>query len=328
MGRRRTRNLHLPPHMHERGGRYYYGRNDVALGDDFADALRRYADLHAVELEAATFADVAAAYLRKGTSHLASKTLAEYTRQLPRLVKWIGGRTLDSVTPMMVRRWLTERGNTIAGTREKALLSVIFTFARETGLYDGANPCAGVRGKKSHRDRYVTDVELSGVLEHADPVLGGFLELCYWTGQRPSDVLRITRGDIRDGFLWVAQGKTRAKVRIAVVGALETLIARLLLPREGVESLYLVRDEHGQPLTLSALRKRFWIARKAGGTNFQIRDVRAKTASDSETAKQAQHLLGHKAASTTDGYIRRVAGQVVQPVLRETRGIAGKTKQK
>lgn len=46
MGRRRIHNLDLPPGMHERAGRFYYGRNDVALGPDFKTALRKYADLH------------------------------------------------------------------------------------------------------------------------------------------------------------------------------------------------------------------------------------------------------------------------------------------
>jgi integrase len=47
--------------------------------------------------------------------------------------------------------------------------------------------------------------------------------------------------------------------------------------------------------------------------------LRAKAASDMATSKQAQALLGHSAASTTDGYIRQRVGQIVQPVTRETK---------
>jgi integrase len=316
MARRRTKHFHLPPLMTFKQGRYYYGRNQIALGDDFSTALRRYAELHAVaELETPTFAVVAGRYLLRGTGHLAAKTLREYQRQMPRLVKWIGGRPLESVTPMMIRRWLTERGNTVAGTREKALLSAVFTWAREAGLYDGANPCSKIKGKGSKRTLYVGDDVLSAVIEKADATTAAFLELCYLTGQRPSDVLKMTRADVRDGHLWVAQGKTGAKVRIAVVGTLKDLVDRLLEKREGVvESLYLVRDADGQRPSLQTLRKRFWKARSAAGVTFQIRDLRAKTASDADTAKHATALLGHMAASTTDRYIRRVAGQVVEPV--------------
>lgn len=320
MGRLRTKHRHLPPHMHFRRGRYYYGRNDVALGDNFADALRKYAELHVTEIDAPTFADVAARYLLRGTGHLAPKTLREYQRQMPRLVQWIGGRPLSSITPHMVYRWLQERGNTVAATREKALLQAVFTWARQSGLYDGPNPCAGIKGKGSKPGAYVTDAALTAVLAHCDAATADFLELCYLTGQRPSDVLKMTRADLQNGALWVTQGKTGAKVRIAVVGPLETVIARLLAKREGVvESLYLIRDERGQRLTLSGLRKRFWKARKAAGVDFDIRSLRRKAASDMETAKQATALLGHAAASTTDRYIRRAAGQIVQPVTKRTR---------
>lgn len=329
MGRRRQRHLHLPPLMHERDGRYYYGRNDVALGDDFTAALHRYADLHGVSEEAHTFSQIAALYLKRGTKHLAPKTLREYARQLPRLVRWIGGRPLSSVTPHMVRRWLTERGDTVAATREKALLSAVYSFARAAGYYDGLNPCTGIRGKAAHRGRYVTDDELRAVLDKSDATLAGFLELAYLTGQRPSDVLKMTRADVRDGSLWVAQGKTGAKVRISVVGALDALLSRLLARHEGVvESLYLIRDERGQRLTLSGMRKRFWTAREKAGADWQIRDLRAKAASDADTARHAQMLLGHSARTTTDRYIRQAAGEVVQPILRETRKIAGERKRK
>jgi integrase len=171
------------------------------------------------------------------------------------------------------------------------------------GLTNAANPCAGVRGTKARRERYVTHEELSAVLERADPTLAGFLELCYMTGQRPSDVLRMRRQDVQNGHLLVAQHKTGAKVRIAVVGMLAVVLARLA---EGpVASVWLVHDRRGQCFTLSAMQRRF--SKLSPG--WQIRDLRAKAASDADTSKHAQALLGHSAATTTDGYIRRRVGE-------------------
>ncbi len=322
MGRRRTRNLHLPPLMTERRGRYYYGRNQVALGGDFPVALRKYAELHGSAIEAQTFAEIAAEYLLNGTKGLARKTSKEYERQSVMLIKVFGKCRLQDIRPVHVRQYLTARGDTIAATREKALLSTIYGYARNTGLYDGLNPCAGIRGRAAHRDVYVRDDELRAVLAVADQLVRDFLELAYLTGQRPSDVLRMRRIDMQDGALWVQQRKTGAKVRISIVGPLEALLARLT--SYPVASVYLIRDERGQPLTLSAVRKRFWAARKAAGVTWQLRDLRPKAASDVESSKHAQALLGHAAASTTDGYIRRRAGQLVSPVLRETGPIAGK----
>ena len=135
------------------------------------------------------------------------------------------------------------RGKPIAATREKALLSAVFNFARGEGLTNAANPCAGIRGTKAHRERYVTHEELTAVLDRADPTLAGFLELCYMTGQRPSDVLKMRRQDVQDGYLRVAQHKTGTKVRIAVVGTLAAVLARLA---EGpLASVWLVHDQRG-----------------------------------------------------------------------------------
>ena len=319
VGRRRQSNHHLPPLMTERRGRYYYGRNHLALGPDFAVALRRYAELHGASFDVATFSTVAAEYLAKGTANLASKTKAEYERQLSVLIRVFGACTLGGIRPVHVRRYLSERGNSVSATREKALLSAVYSFARNAGIYDGDNPCAGIRGVKAARNRYVSDAELSAVLSVADETTRDFLELAYLTGQRPSDVLGTRRSHIHDGSLWVTQAKTGAKVRIVIVGPLADVLARSY----AVASVYLVRDERGQRLTLSAIRRRFWKARTKAGVDWQIRDLRAKAASDMVSVQKAQALLGHNAASTTDGYIRKRVGQVVEPVLREIGSIAG-----
>lgn len=317
MGRRRTLNHDLPPHMHRRAGRYYYGRNHIALGPDFAAALRRYAELHTGITPPGTFSEAAKDYARDELPGKAPKTQSEYERQLALLVRVFGAMRLDTIRPRDVADFMRARPP-IAGTREKALLSAVFSFARSSGLTDAPNPCAGIRGTKAHRDRYVTDAELSDAVARADPTLSAFLELCYFTGQRPGDVVRMRRQDLQDGALCVQQGKTGAKVRITIAGPLEAVLARLTAGTVG--SLFLVRDERGQPLTLSALRKRF----DQLGCSWQIRDLRAKAASDSETSRAAQTLLGHAAATTTDGYIRHRVGERATPVMRRIAGVPQK----
>lgn len=322
MGRRRTHDLDLPPLMFRRRGRFYYGRAGVALGGDFRQALRKYADLHAGEATPGTFAEAVDLYRKEALATKAPKTQAEYDRQLDTLVAVFGRCRIDQITPGDVADFLAERsqqrtenGKTVGGrivaTREKALLSAVINFARAKHLSTAPNPCAGIRGWKSRRDVYVADAQLRDAIGKVDAVLAGFLELAYLTGQRPSDVLAMRRQDIQDGTLWVRQGKTGAKVRIVVVGPLQALLARLT--GQPVASVYLIRDERGQPFTLAALRKRF----KRHGFDWQIRDLRAKAASDVETAKEAQALLGHAAATTTDGYIRRRAGAKAKPVMRK-----------
>jgi integrase len=309
MGRRRQHDLDLPQHMYRRDGRYYYGRNHLALGADLRQALRKYGELATGVAAPGTLADAAEVYKREELPKKAAKTQDEYRRQLGTLVLAFGDHRLDEIEPSMVAAYLRARPR-IAGTREKALLSALFNFARITGLTGAPNPCAGVRGAKSRRDRYVTDAEISDAIARADQMLGGFLELCYLTGQRPGDVVRLRRADAQDGVLHVRQGKTGAKVRIELVGPLAALYERLTAGCVG--SLFLVRDEAGQPLTLGALRHRF----DKLGCDWQIRDLRAKAASDADTARHAQTLLGHAAASTTDGYIRQRVGARATPIMR------------
>ncbi len=331
MGRRRQHDLDLPPHMHRRmrGGapRYYYGRLHIALGADFAAALKKYAELHTAHAEPGTFADAAAEYRRLEMGKRAPATQAGYEAQLTTLVGIFGRMQLDEIRPKDVadmmeaigkRRVDTKgqrHGGPIIATRTKALMSAVLTFARARGLMNGPNPCAGMRGAKAKRRRLVSDAELSAAMTKARPALAGFLELVYRTGQRPGDVVKMRRQDVQDGALRVQQTKTGATVSIAVEGALEALLARL--SAGPVSSMYLVHDAKGQPFTLAALRKRF----DRLGFDWQIRDLRAKAASDSKDAREAQALLGHAAASTTDGYIRQHAGARATPINRK---IAGK----
>ena len=314
--------------MYRRAGRYYYGRNHIALGDDFRVALRRYAELHTGASAPGTFAETATLYEREGLVKRAPKTQAEYTRQLRTLVRVFGAMRLDSIKPKHIADYMVARstrtvdkqgkvhGGPIVATREKALLSLLFSFARRRGLTDGMNPCMGIRGTKAQRDRYVSDAELSDAVKRADTTLAAFLELCYFTGQRPGDVVRMRRQDVQDGVLSVQQGKTGAKVRIGIDGPLQDVLERLTAG--AVASMFLVRDDRGQPLTLPALRKRF----DKLGVDWQIRDLRAKAASDSASSKEAQTLLGHAAATTTDGYIRQHVGTRAVPVMRRIAGEA------
>jgi integrase len=201
-------------------------------------------------------------------------------------------------------------GGPIVATREKALLSAVFAFARIRGLTNASNPCAGVRGTKSHRDRYVTDAELSDAIGRADPALAAFLALCYFTGQRPGDVAKMRRQDVQEGALCVRQAKTGSKVRIELVGLLAAIVAGLT---DGtVRSMFLIHDRRGQPFTLAALRKRF----DNLGCDWQIRDLRAKAASDS-TSSRAEQTIWACSGDNADGYIRQRIGALAEPIMRK-----------
>lgn len=140
------------------------------------------------------------------------------------------------------------------------------------------------------------------------------MDLAYYTAQRPADVIRLNRSDLRDGDLWFKQAKTGQRVRVKVEGALAEVIARIAARQRRVIGLSLIQDENGQPLSYTTLRSRFDAARRAARVSFQFRDIRAKAASDLEDLAHAQRLLVHKRRATTEHYAGRRKGERVSPV--------------
>lgn len=119
----------------------------------------------------------------------------------------------------------------------------MFNKAREWGYTDATNPCQGVKGfKESGRDRYVSDDEFQAVWEKADQTTRDAMDLALLTGQRPADVLKIERTDLRDGALWIVQNKTKVKRAIEITGELAQLIERIDV---SVRPLHLERSVAG-----------------------------------------------------------------------------------
>ncbi len=143
------------------------------------------------------------------------------------------------------------------------------------------------------------------------------MDLALLTGQRPADVLKMARTDVRDGFLHLRQGKTGRALRIIVEGELATVIERCISRARAarVTHLRLVVGERGQPLSYRSLAAAFDAARSASGIEFvQFRDIRAKTASDIDDLESAPKLLAHRGVKMTEHYRRDRAGDKVRPL--------------
>lgn len=325
MGRRRTSNHDLPPRMHRKGTVFYYvttntPRQWIKLGSDKREALRRWAEIEGQEAPADTrnFRAAWERYEREIVPTKAPATQRDNLREGAMLLRAFSDAPLDLIRPEHVRAYLDKRGQTakVRANREKALLSHIFNHAREWGLTAAPNPCRGVKGFKAPgRDRYVDDAEFQAVWQHADQVLRDAMDLALLTGQRPADVLKAQRGHIKDGALWVKQGKTGKRLRITIEGDLLALIQRCT-QRPGNSGTSLLLTDDGDPLSYAMLRRRFDIARRAAGVDFQFRDIRAKTATDADDLAHAQRLLGHKGREMTEHYTRQRAGEKVSPLRR------------
>lgn len=235
-------------------------------------------------------------------------------------------REAEGKSPLKV----TGREGQVRANREVAWLSAAWNWGRDRGLTKAQNPTIGIkRYKESGRDMYIEDNELDLILAHADIPLQEAIDLAYLTGQRPGDLRQIMETDIRNGTIELDQDKTGAKLRVEVVGALAALIERIKARKakvSGVRSLALVCDEDGQPMGKAAMRYRFDKARDAAANAApdkftadrirasQFRDLRAKAASDIESLKKAQLLLGHTTEGMTEAYRRKKRGVKVLPV--------------
>ena len=111
---------------------------------------------------------------------------------------------IDAIAPIHVREYIYIRGQAakVRANRKKALLAHIFNKGREWGYTSLQNPYQGVKGfKETGRSRYITDAEFDQVKAQAHFTVVDAMDLALLTGQRPADVLKLKRTDIRDGAL-------------------------------------------------------------------------------------------------------------------------------
>lgn len=340
MGRKPTRNKHLPAGMRARHrGKviYFYldtgarPRKEIALGKDYVLAVQKWAELTISATPGTaqiTFRYVAERYQRDVMPKKALATRKDNLRELEQLYRFFDNppAPLDTLEPINIRQYLDcRRSAKVRANREKALFSHIWNYARETGLTNKPNPCAGIKGyKETGRNIYIDDAILQAVWEAAELPLRDALDLAYLTGQRPADVLGLSRADIRDGALHIEQNKTGKKLRIIVEGALDVVIKRISSRK--VMSLMLVNNEQGYPMTKAMLRGAFDRARLAAIEKnpkfavqikaFQFRDLRAKAGTDKEGTSgmsAAQDQLGHTTPTMTAHYVRNRLGKLVKP---------------
>ena len=317
-------NFQLPPRMRMRcRGKvphYYYDtggkpRHEIPLGPDYIFAVQQWAQLH----QAAPTAHMTVAWLvgrymaSPSYQDLGTGTQADYRFALDKIAENFGEAPLDQVKPSHVVLYIEKRSQTSKhrALREKAVLSMIYTWAIERE-FTKFNPAGVVKTKRlpGRKNVYIHDEMLDAVYAQAPQDLKDAIDLAYYIGQRPADLLSMTLVKIRDGFLEYRQGKTTTPQRIAINGDLAALLARIETRKADykVHNLFLLVNERGQKMTKAMLRSRFEKARTdAGiaGIDFQFRDLRRKSGSDLRDQAgldAAQNLLGHKSQAMTEHY--------------------------
>lgn len=353
MRQKKPANRDLPPRMIRRtrkrkngqvwAGYYYNGRDvdgnrvEIPLGGDLDEAkvewarLDRKATPKPAHLMGRFFDD----YERKVIPGLKPGTQKDYLKGLKQLRNAFESAPVGAVTPQVIAQYRDARTAKVRANREIALLSTIFTFAREWGLTENANPCARLRrNKETPRDFYAGQIVWDAVYAQAPPELKDAMDLAYLTGQRPVDVLKASTADINNGFLMVDQGKTQKRLRIrlhdgAAVSDLGVFLDALLDRKTttGIKSSNLITNQAGLRMSYAMLRNRWDEARDKAAIKaatdgdlalsatirkFQFRDIRPKAASEIEDISHASRLLGHSTQEMTKKVYRRI-GEIVKP---------------
>lgn len=353
MAFKKTANRDLPPRMIRRTrkrkngstwvGYYYNGRDadgnrvEIPLGSDLDEAKVEWARLDRkstpkpAHLMGRLFDD----YEEKVIPRLKSGTQKDYLKGLKQLRNAFESAPVDAVTAQVIAQYRDARTAKVRANREIALLSTIFTFAREWGLTEKANPCARLRrNKETPRDFYAGKIVWDAVYAEAPSELKDAMDLAYLTGQRPADVLKASTADLNNGFLMVGQGKTEKRLRIRLhdgtdASALSTFLDALLERKimAGIRSSSLITNQAGLRMSYAMLRNRWDEAREKAATKatangdailaaairqFQFRDIRPKAASEIDDINHASRLLGHSTQEMTKKVYRRV-GEIVRP---------------
>jgi integrase len=330
MGRPKKVWLDLPPRMSGRrlaSGRilYYYqaAGEKIPLGDDLNEARRKWAELESGQGRTLLFPAIADKFTGALFKGFSASTQDHYKRALGNLSLAFSAFALEQIEPRHVKEYIRKRSKKGAAMFEKRVLSAVFNWARGEGHTSAPNPCRDIRFSQAEKKLFqpakpkqaVPEAVFWATYERGDDVLKDAMDLAHLTGQRPSDLLKARRADIQDGIWTVVQQKTGTTVRIKVEGELKDVLERILTRPRKVQSVYIIADKRGQRVLYSALNRRHREAR--GESKWQFREIRAKTATDSNDLKSAQELLGHANEQTTATIYRRSKGGAVSPLKRK-----------
>lgn len=128
-------------------------------------------------------------------------------------------------------RQIAADGATTAANRVLSLVSKVFSFADEAGLWEHKNPCKGIKKfKEVERDRFVQPNEMPALLDaiqkYPDGTLRDYFLICLLTGARRANVftMKWVDVDLIEGIWRIPETKSGEAVRIALAPEAQTIL--------------------------------------------------------------------------------------------------------
>lgn len=305
------------------------GRPDVALGSDYAEALRRWAEIHLdAPRHAGTLEEAFKGWEQQGIEHRpdgrprSPETVKGYRKCLAVLRPVFGAARWEDVTLPTLRKYVQARSAKGRARQEMQLLSVIWGWARLEGLTVHPWPAVdmqktGWKGAPGVRQVEVTDEQFAAIYRHADQTLRDFLDLATATGLRGEDVCRLTLGNVRGTVLAAEAGKTGKRAEFDLDGSiLGPLIERRRAMRKP-EHLFILAAGR-KAVSYRAVSERFSVARAKAAAELPacadvwLRDMRKRAGQLADDLAAASKLLQHSSIGVTQRHYRQ--GDKLRPV--------------
>lgn len=249
------------------------------------------------------------------------------------VLKHFGDMKIDTITPQDVYKYMDARKNTISErtekklsgstvNREKSFLSEVFTKAVRWG-YAETNPLRDIEGfSENKRERYLSDEELSGILnnmreEHRDIFLS-----IYHTAQRNGRIYNLQWAQINLEERLITFKNTSRNKRVPDVLWINDSLYEILLKRKKnrrVLSPYVFYNKNMRPYNDSNIRKAWHdacdTAQVKGARPY---DLRHKAITDMKKAGHGDPFVGkvagHSDPRTTQRYTHFSAEDTMAPL--------------
>lgn len=313
---------------------WYYDRRpdglpDEPLGNDYAEAVKKWDELHNLKPRiAGTLREAFDRWIKEVLpTYESEETRKGYGRNAKTIMAWCGPKTWDAIEVADLKMYLKKRTAKTQGNREMAVMQIVWNWARTERLTKLPWPAHGMekskwRNKEHPRQLEVSDAVFAAVYLAASPMLKDAMDIATATGLRLTDLRQVLMPT--NGLLHIRASKTgkSASYEIASSPVLQRVVETRLTTK--ATHLMLLSTPSGHPVSARMLRERWEEARQKAMTNpdnaaiaadikaMYMRDLRKRAAALAEDMEAASKLLQHSSKAVTEKHYRR--GDKLRPV--------------
>ena len=216
----------------------------------------------------------------EGYQNLSESSKAVYSRWLKEFDKRWGQLPATAITRRgAIKLKETYKGRPSTQNHAVAVLYNVLEEARYWGYVEGDNPASRLKlAGTRKRDRVCSPDErwafLRAARSHPDGyAIRLYFHLCYYTGQRPCDVVQMKWGRYNGDTIELVQQKTKKLIAVPCHRNLRRILA---VAKANANSVFIVSKTNGRPWSRPKLSKVaiHTIMPAAGIEDLQVRDVR------------------------------------------------------